>query len=162
MGTWKTGGQALDMSASRTVADYHAAQRQAQIDADLPPIERPCGTPGAVYSITVKGCDLKCAVHLPFNIAAAVPKAAHEDMKKALHDAVLPIVEKFYRDVWDKTIAGKYLGDDPVRMPKRWEGLFTKYIKRCFQRGERALIEGRWRDGHYDQLPLHYKGGPDD
>lgn len=146
MGTWKTGAQALDASESS----------QARINRLAPPIERPCGTPGAVYSITVKGHDLKCAVHLPFDIASAVPKEAHEDMKKALHDAVLPIVEKFYRDVWDTTIAGKRLGDDPERMPPRWEWLFTKWLKRCFERGQWPMVEGRMRHSQFD-LPLKYK-----
>lgn len=165
MGSWKGNWQIAKpdkASQHRATSDHISSLNQAALNDRLPAIERPCGTPGAVYSITVRGCNLKCAVRLPFNIASAVPEAAHEDMKKAMHDAVLPIIEKFYRDVWDETIAGKRLGDDPDKMPKHWKWLFTKYIRRCFQRGERALIDGRWREERYDRLPPHYRWGPDD
>lgn len=149
------GGSWKQIYRERDANKREAAER-ARIDEVAPPIERPCGTPGAVYSISVEGRDLKCDIRLPFNIAAATPREAHDDMKRALHDAILPIIEKFYRDVWDQTIAGKRLGNDPGKMPAHWELLFTKWLKRCFERGEWPMIEGRQRHSQFD-LPTKYK-----
>jgi hypothetical protein len=119
------------------------AVRMQEINERFPPIPRPCGTPGAVYSIIIDGKELGCVVTLPFNIADAIPASAKEDMKRELHDAILPIVERFYRRVWDKTIAGKTLGDDKEPMPKRWGLLFTKWMERSFERGDTPVIENR-------------------
>jgi hypothetical protein len=136
--------------------DRAEAQRRADLDKLYPPMARPCGTPGAVYTITVKGRDLGCVVHLPFSIERALPADAKKRMKQALHDALLPIVEQFYRDVWEQTIAGKKLADDPEPMPARWELLFAKWIRRCLNRGEVPIVDGR-KIWHESGLPNAYR-----
>ena len=115
-------------------------------------MERPCGTPGAVYTVYVEGRDLGCVAHLPFDIESALPAEAAEEMKQALHDALLPIVETFYRKVWDQTIAGKHIDGDTEPMPKRWEMLFTKWLHRCLNRGEWPEFLGRRIMNEY-QIP---------
>lgn len=127
----------------------------------FPAIERPCGTPGAVYTIIVDGDQLCISVKLPFQIETAIPAEAKEAMKKSLHDGILPVIERFYRDVWDGTLAGEIIDGDREPMPKRWELLFTNWIRRCFRRGEGAQIDGRYRFSYYE-LPASYQWpGPD-
>jgi hypothetical protein len=151
MGNWSFAQQ-----EARKAVVASLNQRIAEKDALFPRLERPCGTPGAVYTITVEGNDLGCTVHLPFGIEDAIPASAKVEMKAALHDALLPIVERFYRRVWTETIAGKKLSDDPKPMPKRWELLFAKWLERCFQRGEMPTVEGRIISNEYC-LPEAYK-----
>jgi len=134
--------------------DRRAAEAQRQKDKDFPPLERPCGTPGAIYSLTVEGNTLACGVTLPFSIEASLPAEAREELKKRIHDAMLPAVERFYRDVWDKTIAGKVIDDTGV-MPKRWEQLFTKWISRKLWRKEWFVLEGKTISSKY-AVPYQY------
>ncbi len=124
-------------------------------DRNFPRMDRPCGTPGAVYSIFMDDGRLGCVVDLPFDVEDAIPAEAVDTMKKALHDAMLPVIEQFYRDVWDGTIAGKIIDGDSEPMPKRWELLFTKWIKRCFDRDEHPMLDGREIWNIY-QLPERY------
>jgi hypothetical protein len=151
MGNWSP-----EKDRRRREAREGVCQRRREINERLPKLERPCGTPGAVYTVTVQGNVLGCTAELPFDIEAAIPASAKESMKKALHDAMLPIVEQFYRDVWTKTIAGKTLADDPEPMPERWELLFSKWLRRCLERGERPVVEGRTIFSVYS-LPQAYR-----
>lgn len=139
MGTYPS--SPAQMEQRRLGRDALAAY-QTEKDMRFPPMERPCGTPGAVYTITVEGNDLGCTAHLPFDIATALPAEAAEKMKQALHDAVLPIVEAFYRRVWDQTIAGRIIDGDDKPMPETWEGLFFKWLDRCVDRGEMPVFNG--------------------
>jgi hypothetical protein len=137
MGNWSP---ADDERRHKAVENLNA--RIAEIDARFPKIERPCGTPGAIYTVVVEGNTLGCTAELPFDIEKSLPADAKEKMKAALHDATLPIVEQFYRNVWQKTIAGKILADDPDPMPARWELLFSAWLLRCLQRGEAPTMDG--------------------
>lgn len=130
-------------AAEQPARDAADAERRRLLDERFPPMQRPCGTPGAVYTVVVEGNDLGCTAHLPFDIASALPAEAAEEMKQALHDALLPIVETFYRKVWDQSIAGKLIADDPEPMPDHWEQLFSKWLYRCVNRGEMPTFEGR-------------------
>jgi hypothetical protein len=130
------------------------AAAAAEKDRTFPPMERPCGTPGAIYSIVVDGNTLAVGVTLPFSIETSLPAEAKETLKKDLHDAILPMVERFYRDVWPDRIAGKII-DDTGRMPKRWEQLFTAWIKRKLWRKEWFVLDGKTMSNRH-QVPYEY------
>ena len=143
--------------ANEAIALINEYQRKK--DAEFPLMDRPCGTPGAVYSVMVEGNTLALGVTLPFNIEQSLPPEARERLKAAMHDAVLPIVEQFYRDVWLHTIAGKVI-DDTGPMPSKWGLLFKKWIRRCWQRGEidpRLPGRGSWKAQNWYQLPEEYQ-----
>jgi hypothetical protein len=150
------GNYSIAQSARQREAVTRSERFIAERDAKFPAIERPCGTPGAVYTIVVEGDDLGVLVRLPFNIEQSLPADAQQKLKAEIHDAILPVIETFYRRVWDKTIAGKKIGDDPDPMPKRWELLFTKWLKRCFERGTSLHLEGREISNRH-MLPERYR-----
>lgn len=156
MGNWPVSAQRLQ---ERREADSREVHRIKERDRMYPPIERPCGTPGAVYSIVVEGCDLGISVRLPFDIPSSLPAEAQIEMKKALHDAVLPVVERFYRAVWVETLAGKTI-DDSGPLPKRWGLLFEKWIRRCWQRGSAPEGIGNipgWGASNFHMLADEYR-----
>ena len=83
------------------------------------PVFPTCRTPGAVYQTDVLP---RCIVHtvmLPQSIQLS--DAKERALAKALHDAVLPVMEQFYRDNWNKFFAERIIDGD--RMPKRWSDL---------------------------------------
>lgn len=138
MGNWSP-ERARQNAQMRADMERHNAEK----DRMYPPLERPCGTPGAVYTIVAEGSELSCSVRLPFAVEEAVPAEALETLKKAVHDTMLPLVEQFYRDVWPDTLAGRCIDGDDDPLPPTWTGLFFKWLDRCVARGEQPTFEGR-------------------
>lgn len=122
-------------------ADVERHRREK--DSLFPPLERPCGTPGAVYTVVAERRELACSVTLPFTVEEAVPAEALETLKQALHDTMLPLVERFYQDVWANTLAGRCIDGDAEPLPPTWSGLFFKWLDRCVARGEQPSFQGR-------------------
>jgi hypothetical protein len=149
MGNWSP-----QLAAERQRQSAAQHEWMAERDRLLPPMDRPCGTPGAVYTIVADGRELSCSVELPFDVNAAIPASALEDLKRALHDTMLPLVETFYRGVWDETLAGKLIDGDDKPLPWSWEGLFFRWLDRCVARGEMPTFDGRkiWNEHGVNNL----------
>src|SRR6202007_1904503 len=133
MGNWNPQKSKADLDAAwRGLSDTD----HDKLDKKLPFIEKPCGTPGAVYTIVAKGNEIGCLVELPFQIEDALPPSAVEVLKKQLHDAMLPLVEAYYKTVWDSVLSGKVIGDDPEPLPYFYHQLFHQYEKRQAERND--------------------------
>lgn len=84
-------------------------------------IERPkpsCKTPSAVYSTSFERDFIDLGIRLPLRIL----NPPHEkELVAELHNAILPVIEKLYRERWN-LFAGKEV-DNGGPLPPKWEDL---------------------------------------
>lgn len=81
-----------------------------------------CCTPDAVYGTTINDRFLKLTVHFPANMPALSRKAEDMALVAELHKAILPVIERIYRDSWH-ALARKKLPGHTKPFPGRWEDL---------------------------------------
>jgi hypothetical protein len=93
-----------------------------------PTPEKPCGTPGAVYSTwydpSFKGDLITVRIRVP--ISELIEKIDRPSLTAELHNALLPVIEKFYRDNWAH-FAGQIIPGDDAPLPATYDELFRKY-----------------------------------
>jgi hypothetical protein len=88
--------------------------------------KRPCGTPGAVYTTRYESgyggdyISLSIKLPSPFLLDAIERPPLTAD----LHNALLPVIEKFYRDNWGH-FAGRRVAGDPDPLPATYDELFS-------------------------------------
>lgn len=88
--------------------------------------KKPCGTPGAVYTTRYKpgygGDYISLSIKLP--AAFVLDTIERAPLTAELHNALLPVIEKFYRDNWS-LFAGKRVTGDPAPLPATYAELFN-------------------------------------
>jgi hypothetical protein len=85
-----------------------------------------CMTPEAVYTTAFDSDGIRLDVDLPVKMLN--PKD-EQDLLQRLHHAILPVIERLYRERWH-LIAGQKIGNDPNPMPAKWVDLKTKKVDR--------------------------------
>lgn len=78
-----------------------------------------CKTPEAVYVTALDPDSIRLDVDLPVKL---LNPNDERELVQDLHLAILPVIERLYRDRW-RLIAGKTLKTDPKPMPEKWEDL---------------------------------------
>lgn len=89
-------------------------------------IKNACRTPEAVYFTGLDVSTIRLEIELPVNMISTV---SDEEAKliAELHKAILPVIEKLYRERWN-LLAGKKIGTDSNPMPATWEELCNKQL----------------------------------
>jgi hypothetical protein len=88
---------------------FKASQRRSDV----------CKTPEAVYTTALDPNSIRLDVDLPVSM---LNPDSEKSLIQDLHLAILPVIEKLYRDRWH-LLAGKVLKSDPKPLPSTWQEL---------------------------------------
>ena len=90
-----------------------------QAPADDYVIRNECCTPDAVYGTDIWARTIRLEVDFPAKLLSREPE---KDLVDELHAAILPVIERIYRDNWS-VLAGKTLAGSNKPLPATWEEL---------------------------------------
>lgn len=83
----------------------------------------PCRTPGAIYETAFTTNSITLRVLLPVQMLPSnLMREEEQRIAADLHAALLPAIERFYRDRW-RRLAKKVLPGETAAMPELWEEL---------------------------------------
>lgn len=97
--------------------------------------DRPCGTPGAIYSTSMTENSIRLGIKLPIvrrpNGVEKLPLAElsekqRKDLSANLHNQILLVMEDFYERLWPKVFANGRMASDPHPMPKEYCDLYAE------------------------------------
>ena len=86
---------------------------------------RPCGTPGAVYETVLDPKSVTLRILLPAPVIDGLSLDERGALIQSLHDAIIPTVEKLYKQVWSKHFANRLYPDHDRPFPARHAQLFS-------------------------------------
>jgi len=81
--------------------------------------DAPCRTPGCVYETEFTHSTITLRVKLPLQVVKFRHVKTKTALAKEFHDAILPVMEKFYNNNWH-LFAGKTLPLHDQPMPEHW------------------------------------------
>lgn len=90
---------------------------------ERPAEESPCGTPGAVYSTRYEPISNRICLSIELPARGILNSIDRPPLTAALHNALLPVIEAFYREHWGH-FAGQLVPGDPDPLPATYEELF--------------------------------------
>jgi hypothetical protein len=83
-----------------------------------------CRTPGAAYGTQVSANEIVLRVKFPRMVFTGwnSKSVVGRHLEAELHAALLPAIEKIYRDYWE-VFRGRTLDGDETPLPQTWEEL---------------------------------------